>query len=612
LKTILITGASSGIGRALAVQAARTGFNVYAVGRNVRALAALAGQIGEEGGTIVTDVTDISDPATAPGLIGRAVGAFGHVDILVNNAGAAATGPIAMQTDEQLRNQFGTHVLGPLALTREALPTLRASRGHVFMIGSGVARVPVGGMGAYPPSKAALRSATSILRRELISLDIAVTYVDPGAVDTGFMTRAGMPGAPRDVLISPELVARKILMAIPTRPRVVNAAPLQTAAVAIAEVFPGIAEAVMELRPNLIGTGPSLAAIEVARDTNGRGEKIALPSARGLPSAPENAAPANSTPPSDETPATNVLLEPPTTPPDEAPQNAAPTEPLAPPDETQADLFIPPVSSKTDDPVGAPVAQSDVLPEPPTTPPNEAPVNVAPTEPLAPPDETPAGLFIGRATPASDQTPDAEAVMAEFLPKPVDAAFAVRLLEASDAAEPPYVQPPVRWQYEPPESTLDGAAGATPPAAPTPAATAEPAAIPAANAPSVGADAAPLAVAADADADDDDGAFPPLEPTEKHDVIPSATGSSFDAALEPLLRRMERAKLTTDFVRAQLIVDSVIDVGDAAMRWAGMPNKHERALTSEVFFALSEWGFLAPRSDGRYRVLYPADGDPVV
>ena len=221
-KTALITGASSGIGRALAVQAARAGYAVYAVGRNVRALAALAGQVGEEGGTITTDVTDISDPANAPGLIGRAVGAFGHVDILVNNAGAAAAGPIAMQTDEALRVQFGTHVFGPLALTREALPTLRASRGHVFMLGSGVARVPIGGMGAYPPSKAALRSATTILRRELVPLDIAVTYVDPGAVDTGFMTRAGMPGAPRDVLVSPELVARKILLAIGTRPRVLN------------------------------------------------------------------------------------------------------------------------------------------------------------------------------------------------------------------------------------------------------------------------------------------------------------------------------------------------------------------------------------------------------
>ena len=64
--------------------------------------------------------------------------------------------------------------------------------------------------------------------------------------------------------------------------------------------------------------------------------------------------------------------------------------------------------------------------------------------------------------------------------------------------------------------------------------------------------------------------------------------------------------------RSLLIVDNVIDVGDAAMRWAGMPNKHERSLTSEVFFALAEWGFLAPRADGRYRVLHAADDDPVV
>ena len=287
MKTILITGASSGIGRALAVQAARAGYAVYAVGRNVRALAALAGQVGEEGGTLAVDVADISDPANAPGLIGRTVGAYGHIDVLVNNAGAAASGPIAMQSDEALRVQFGTHVFGPLALVREALPTLRASRGHVFMLGSGVARVPVAGMGSYPPSKAALRSATSILRRELASLDIAVTYVDPGAVDTGFMTRAGMPGAPRESLVSPELVARKILLAIMTRPRVLNVMPLQTAAVALGEVFPVIAEAVLERNPSLVGAGPSIAKIELQRDNNGRGEKIALPSARSLPLLPE-------------------------------------------------------------------------------------------------------------------------------------------------------------------------------------------------------------------------------------------------------------------------------------------------------------------------------------
>ena len=197
-------------------------------------------RVGEEGGTIATDVTDISDPANAPGLIGRAIGAYGHIDVLVNNAGAAASGPIAMQSDDALHAQFGTHVIGPLALVREALPTLRASRGHVFMIGSGVARVPVARHGRL----SAVEGRACAARRRSCGansspLDIAVTYVDPGAVDTGFMTRAGMPGAPRESLVSPELVARKILLAIMTRPRVLNVTPLQTAAVALGGSVPG-------------------------------------------------------------------------------------------------------------------------------------------------------------------------------------------------------------------------------------------------------------------------------------------------------------------------------------------------------------------------------------
>ncbi len=482
MKTILITGASSGIGRALAVQAARAGYAVFAVGRNVRALAALASQIDVEGGTLVTDACDISDPANAPGLIGRAVGAFGHVDILVNNAGAAASGPIATQSDEDMRVQFGTHVLGPLAITREALPTLRACRGHVFMIGSGVARIPVGGMGAYPPAKAALRSATSILRREVASLEIAVTYVDPGAVDTGFMTRAGMPGAARNMLISPEFVARKILLAVMTRPRTLNVTPLQTAAVTVAEMFPAITEMVLEMNPALVGAGPSLAAIEMQREAEGGGEKIALPSAR--PIAIENGAPAHVPPP----PAAGVVE--------------------------------------------------------------------------AVPDAIPDAVLIAEALAGTEPAP------VEAPPPPLPAPVAVE-------PERTFVS---RWQFEPPDAD------------PAPAAT-------------------PAAALAE---DDDTEPFPVNEPTLHHDVVPTSTTSSFDAALEPLLRRMQRAKLSLDFVRSLLVVDSVIDVGDAAMRWAGMPNKHERALTGEVFFALAEWGFLAPRADGRYRVIYSAEQDPAV
>ena len=599
MKTILITGASSGIGRALAVQSARAGLAVYAVGRNVRALAALAGQIAEEGGTIVTDVTDISDPANAPGLIGRAIGAFGHVDVLVNNAGAAATGPLATQSDEQLRVQFGTHVIGPVALVREALPTLRASRGHVFMIGSGVARVPIGGMGAYPPSKSALRSATSILRRELTSLDIAVTYVDPGAVDTGFMTRAGMPGAPRDVLVSPEQVARKVLLALSTRPRVLNIAPLQTAAVAIAEAFPALAEAVMERNPNLVGTGPSLAAIEVARDNNGRGEKIALPSARlFVPFAPE-------VPPQPESAA-----EP----------EAAVAEPEAVIAEPEVVAGQEPSAEAATTTVTEPAPEAEREPEASPAQIVDAAVVDAVIEGAMLPtlDGTIDGPIIGppilEAEPVAAEPVIAQAVPPEPVVKTVvneepadDEPFAemrghdARVLEAAAVEPPPYVQPPARWQYEPPEFAA-GENDAVLAEAEAETAVAEPSSTPV-------QDLAPHAEAAIAE---DDDAFIPDESSEQHDIEPSATGKSFDAAIEPLLRRMERANMTIDFVRSVMIPDAVVDVGDAAMRWAGMPNKHERALTSEVFFALAEWGFLAPRADGRYRVLYPPDGEPRV
>ena len=283
MSVIVITGASSGIGRALALRAARAGYDVVAIGRNTAALEQVAASVSAEPGRIVTSATDVSDPANARSVIELAQTTFGGIDVLVNNAGHVAVGPLSAQSDDALRAQFGTHAIGPIALVREALPLLRRSRGHVFMLGSGVARVPVPGLGAYPPSKAATRSAASILRRELKPDGIAVTYVDPGAVDTAFMTRAGMPGAPSALLATPEDVARKILLAVGTRPRVLNAVPWQTAFVAFAELFPRLTDFVLERKPTLVGTA-ALAARQPAL----------------LPTAPVAAAPEALEPPATE------------------------------------------------------------------------------------------------------------------------------------------------------------------------------------------------------------------------------------------------------------------------------------------------------------------------
>ncbi len=254
MSVIVVTGASSGIGRALALRAGRAGYDVVAIARNGAALHDVAARVQAEGGRIVTAVHDVADPGNAPVIVELARASFGRLDVLVNNAGHVAVGPLSEQTDDALRAQFGVHVIGSLALVREALPLLRTARGHVFMVGSGVARVPVGGLGAYPPAKAAVRSAAAVLRRELHPQGVAVTYVDPGAVDTAFMSRAGLPGAPSAFLAAPEAVARKILVAVGTRPPVLNAVPWQAAAVALGEAFPGITETVLAHSPGLTGT----------------------------------------------------------------------------------------------------------------------------------------------------------------------------------------------------------------------------------------------------------------------------------------------------------------------------------------------------------------------
>jgi short-subunit dehydrogenase len=255
MKTIIVTGASAGIGRALAKQAARAGYSVVGVARRPDALAQLANDVRAAGGAIETMAADVSDVRTAPAIVTRALDRFGRIDVVVNNAGFVAAGDLSAQPDAAVAAQFATHVFGPLALTRHALPALRRSNGQVFFLGSGVARVPVGDLGAYPASKAAIRSAAATIRRELARDGVAVTYVDPGAVDTDFMRRAGMPGAPARLLVSPEDVARKILRAVETRPRTLNAVPWQTLIVALAELFPRVTDEFLTRAPNVVGGG---------------------------------------------------------------------------------------------------------------------------------------------------------------------------------------------------------------------------------------------------------------------------------------------------------------------------------------------------------------------
>jgi short-subunit dehydrogenase len=253
---MVVTGASAGIGRALAERAVRAGYGVLATGRRAERLAELSREVSDAYGSLATMALDLREPRAAERIVREALAKFGRIDVLVNNAGAVAVGPIAEQSDAALREQFEVHDVVPLALLREALPSLRATHGHVFFVGSGVARIPIGGIGAYPPAKAAVRNMTRIVRGELRADGIAVTYVDPGACASEFMTRAGFAGPPASIAVSPTLVARKIFDAIGTRKPVVNAVPWQTAFVALGEAFPDLTDAIIARVPQLVGGEP--------------------------------------------------------------------------------------------------------------------------------------------------------------------------------------------------------------------------------------------------------------------------------------------------------------------------------------------------------------------
>ena len=175
---VLVTGASRGIGLAMAERFADAGANVSVAARGEEALRALAGRIGGQ-----AHVADLLDPEDRRGLIARVEEAGGPLDILVNNAGVDLTGAFDHLTADELERVFTLNALAPAELARQALPGMIArGRGHIVNISSlaGVAVLP--GMAAYSATKAALTHLTAGLRADLRGLPIGTTVVEAGLI----------------------------------------------------------------------------------------------------------------------------------------------------------------------------------------------------------------------------------------------------------------------------------------------------------------------------------------------------------------------------------------------------------------------------------------------
>jgi NAD(P)-dependent dehydrogenase (short-subunit alcohol dehydrogenase family) len=189
----LVTGASRGLGRALAAGLAREGYDLIIDARDAAALDAAAGEIRWEGGTVTAIPGDVTDPAHRLALA-RAASAVGRLDLLVNNAGTLGASPLPALADyppDELRTAFEVNVIAPIALTQLVLPLLRASGGAVLNITSDAAVEAYAGWGGYGAAKAALEQASNVLAAE--ELAVRVWWADPGDLRTDMHQRA-FPG----------------------------------------------------------------------------------------------------------------------------------------------------------------------------------------------------------------------------------------------------------------------------------------------------------------------------------------------------------------------------------------------------------------------------------
>jgi len=182
-KTVLITGAGSGIGRALAIEAAGRGAALILTGRREQTLRDTAAALPAQSRVSVAagDITSREGRAT---MLKTAAASFERLDILVNNAGTLTAGPLAAQDDAALEAMVSTNLFARAALTRDCLPLLRRSGGQVVNIGSMFGDIAYPHFAFYSATKFGLRGLSDALRRELAPDGISVTYAAPRATRT--------------------------------------------------------------------------------------------------------------------------------------------------------------------------------------------------------------------------------------------------------------------------------------------------------------------------------------------------------------------------------------------------------------------------------------------
>jgi NAD(P)-dependent dehydrogenase (short-subunit alcohol dehydrogenase family) len=187
MKSVLISGCSSGIGRACAARLAQDGWRVFAAVRSDADAQSI--EVDPSGLTAIQlDVTDPASIAAARIQVERELN--GVLDALVNNAGIAVGGALEIVPPRELRRIFDVNVVGQIVLSQACLPLLRAGRGRILFVGSVGGRVAFPYAGPYHASKFALEAVADSLRAELRPQGVSVSLLEPGPIKTPIWTKA--------------------------------------------------------------------------------------------------------------------------------------------------------------------------------------------------------------------------------------------------------------------------------------------------------------------------------------------------------------------------------------------------------------------------------------
>jgi NAD(P)-dependent dehydrogenase (short-subunit alcohol dehydrogenase family) len=190
-KAVLVTGAGSGLGRAVARKLAGFGADLCLVDINAEGLAATANDIGSSGGGLEPVATDLADHANCIRAVDRAVARFGRLDALCNVAGVLNFAPFTQLTAEKFHQTIAVNFAAPFFLSQAAIPHLLASNGAIVNVASCAAFIGEAYLAAYSASKAALVSLTKSLAMEYAKTSLRVAAVAPGGMETGMGAEIG-------------------------------------------------------------------------------------------------------------------------------------------------------------------------------------------------------------------------------------------------------------------------------------------------------------------------------------------------------------------------------------------------------------------------------------